>query len=253
MSDNVSIFLVGLLFLASICCYCYSVWKRSGSTDPRVLQQGSSVFLNSFFMDYGIWMMRPVASFLNRIGARPDQVTFASLLFAVLAAIFISLGKFGNGFCLAIAAGCCDMLDGMLARIQHKTELSGKVFDSLSDRYVDFMLLAACAVYYREELPLLMASLLSIHGSYMISYTTAKAEELKVHVPRGAMKRTERYVYLLAGLALTTIFAAVLREKSVYWMPLAVVLMFLAVMTNYWALIRFIRLFHGAKETSPNP
>ena len=162
-----------------------------------------------------------------------------SLLLGLLAAVSIAFGHFGCGFFLALLSGISDVLDGMLARLQATSDRGGVVLDSTIDRYVDFMLLAGCALFFRHQTWALLGCLLAIHGSFMISYTTAKAEAMMLAVPRGVMKRTERYVYLLLGLA-----------ASAFWpqgLPLLLVIWVLAVLGNVSAALRFRALYLSAR------
>ena len=46
-------------------------------------------------------------------------------------------------------------------------------------------------------------SLAALFGSFMVSYTTAKAEAMGVEPPRGSMRRAERAIYLLVAAGLT--------------------------------------------------
>lgn len=205
----------------------------------RVDRQGDSVLLGKTAMNFAVWCVEPLVRLLQRCSVTPNQVTFVSLLFGLLAAASIALGHFGYGFCLALLSGIGDVLDGMLARLQTEVDRAGVVLDSTIDRYVDFMLLAGCALFFRHHFWALLACLLAIHGSFMISYTTAKAEAMRLTVPRGAMKRTERYVYLLLGLA-----------AAAFWpqgLPLLLVIWLLAVLGNISAVLRFRALFLSAR------
>jgi phosphatidylglycerophosphate synthase len=205
----------------------------------RVDRQGGSALLGKAVMNFAVWCVEPLVKLLQRGSVTPNQVTFVSLLFGLLAAASIALGHFGYGFCLALLSGVSDVLDGMLARLRGTVDRGGVVLDSTIDRYVDFMLLAGCALFFRHQFWALLACLLAVHGSFMISYTTAKAEAMQLTIPRGAMKRTERYVYLLLGLA-----------GAAFWpqgLPLLLVIWLLAVLGNVSAALRFRALFLAAR------
>ena len=202
-------------------------------------RQGDSALLGKAVMNFAVWCVEPLVRLLQRCSVTPNQVTFVSLLFGLFAAASIAHGHFGYGFCLALLSGVSDVLDGMLARSQGTSDRGGVVLDSTIDRYVDFMLLAGCALFFRHQFWALLACLLAIHGSFMISYTTAKAEAMQLTIPRGAMKRTERYAYLLLGLA-----------GAAFWpqgWPLLLVICLLAVLGNVSAALRFRTLFLSAR------
>ena len=205
----------------------------------RVDRQGGSALLGKGVMNFAVWCVEPLVRLLQRCSITPNQVTFVSLLLGLLAAVSIAFGHFGCGFFLALLSGISDVLDGMLARLQATSDRGGVVLDSTIDRYVDFMLLAGCALFFRHQTWALLGCLLAIHGSFMISYTTAKAEAMMLAVPRGVMKRTERYVYLLLGLA-----------ASAFWpqgLPLLLVIWVLAVLGNVSAALRFRALYLSAR------
>ena len=214
----------------------------------RVERQGGSILLNKALMNFGIWWVRPISHALNRLSLSPDHVTYLSLIFGFSSGWFIFQGSFGYAFVFALFAGIADILDGMLAKLTGKDDLSGIVLDSTADRYVDFFLLAACAIFFRHELWSLIACLLAIHGSFMISYTTAKAEAMKITPPRGSMKRPERYVYLLIGLILATFTQIWPHLWPLNTSPLAVMLWLIALASNWSALLRFRHLFLQAKK-----
>ena len=249
MNSELCIVLVVLgLILSAGMVYLVRVALGGFQSYGRVDLQGGSILLNKPCMNFAVWLIEPIVKVLNRLSVSPDQVTAASLLFGLASAWLIVHGYFGFAFCCALISGVLDILDGMLARMMEKSDLSGVVFDSTVDRYVDFFLLAGCALLFRHEFWALLACLLALHGSYMISYTTAKAEAMSVTIPRGAMKRSERYLYLLIGLVLS----ALAEHWPAFWkfdsLPLLVVIWFVAFLSNWSAIMRFRSLFLIARE-----
>jgi hypothetical protein len=88
-------------------------------------------------------------------------------------------------------------------------------------------------------LVLVFAALL---GSYMVSYTTAKAEAMSVPPPRGSMRRAERAVYLLVGAGLTAytrVAFAGFPSHALRELPILVALSLVSVVTNVSAVQRF--------------
>ena len=76
---------------------------------------------------------------------------------------------------------------------------AGEVLDAAVDRYVEFFFLGGLMIYYRDIAALLILTLFALVGSFMVSYSSAKAEALHVPAPKGSMRRPERAVYLTAG------------------------------------------------------
>src|SRR5262249_41330929 len=119
------------------------------------------------------------------------------------AAIGLAYGRFGLAALLAMVSSLCDALDGLVARANGTASDSGEVLDASVDRYVEFFFCGGL-VFYSRHWPALMALVLcALLGSFMVSYSTAKAEALHIPPPRGAMRRPERAAYLTLGAAFT--------------------------------------------------
>lgn len=246
-SDTYIVLAILLFIIVSMLAYILSVVLNGEEIVERVERQGGSLLLSKRLMRYGVWVLSPVVTALYRRSVRPNSVTTSSILFGFMAGICIAFGAFGFASLLAILAGVSDVLDGMLARKIGKTDQSGVVYDSLVDRYIDFFLLAGCAVFFRESIWGLLLCLLALHGSFMISYTTAKAEAMALEIPRGSMKRTERYVYLLIGIMLSVFPVAWPQWFGVGMTPLFVIVALIALMANWSAVVRFRALFLKAR------
>jgi phosphatidylglycerophosphate synthase len=70
------------------------------------------------------------------------------------------------------------------------------------DRYVEFFFLAGLMVYFSGAPWYQLTAITALFGGFMVTYSTAKAEALRLAPPRGWMKRPERLVWLIAGAAL---------------------------------------------------
>jgi CDP-diacylglycerol--glycerol-3-phosphate 3-phosphatidyltransferase len=152
------------------------------------------------------------------------------------------LGLFGIGGLCALIAGLFDMLDGMVARLSGTQSAAGVVLDSSLDRYVDFFFLAGLLIYYSFSPWLMIIVLAAILGSFMVSYSTAKAEALHVTPPRGMMKRTDRYVYLILGALLSPFSIYYLEAGSTFphalAYPLLLTVSIIAIFANISAVQR---------------
>jgi CDP-diacylglycerol---glycerol-3-phosphate 3-phosphatidyltransferase len=105
-----------------------------------------------------------------------------------------------------ILGSLCDMFDGRYSRMSGKGTPFGAFLDSTLDRVEEGIVLAAVAVWFAEEGNELAvgATVLAVVGSYMVSYTRARAEALGVGGKVGIASRAVRVVILSAGL----VFAA---------------------------------------------
>ena len=165
----------------------------------RVDQQGGSRLLSKGALELGYWILHPVASLLVYLGIGPNKVTWASLGLGFLSGACLSVGHFGFGAIFAAISGLLDSVDGMVARMSGVASDAGEILDAAVDRYVEFFFLSGLIIYYREIPVLQILALLALLGSFMVSYSTTKAEALNVNPPKGSMRRPERAVYLTLG------------------------------------------------------
>jgi CDP-diacylglycerol--glycerol-3-phosphate 3-phosphatidyltransferase len=114
------------------------------------------------------------------------------LLFYWLAAVVFVLGSL------------LDILDGALARAGGKTTPFGAFIDSTTDRVSEgFMLTAIAWVLATTHHPVFVAvAVAAVAGSFLVSYTRARAEALGLRGDVGIGSRAERVVVITAGLVL---------------------------------------------------
>lgn len=166
----------------------------------------------------------PLARVLAAAGLRPDHLTVLGLLFSVASGLGFALGHFRTAASFGLLAGICDILDGQLARSLHRVSKFGAFLDSTLDRLAEAAMLAGIAAFYTFNLVaqvsdpervamnlthglepyhwglIALLALLALVGSFMVSYTRARAEGLGVDCKVGWFERPERMILLiLAG------------------------------------------------------
>jgi CDP-diacylglycerol--glycerol-3-phosphate 3-phosphatidyltransferase len=125
------------------------------------------------------------------------------------------------------------MLDGAVAREAGLTSRFGAFLDSTVDRYAEMFVFAGLLVYFVQvEGSTLYALLtfLAAGGSYMVSYTRARAEGLGLRCEVGLMERPERLILMLVAILI-----GLLAVKIALW-----VLTGLVTWTS-WQRIRHVR------------
>ena len=147
----------------------------------------------------------------------------------------------------------------MSARLTGHASDAGEVLDAAIDRYVEFFFVSGLVIYYRD-MPLLQTiALFALMGSFMVSYSTAKAEALHVPPPPGIMRRPERAFYLILGSALSSIPIPWLEDKfpsvTPVGFPMVFALCFIALLSNIAAIERLYTIAHAVKmrELGGNP
>jgi len=168
----------------------------------------------------------PIAGFLNRIGLKPNVVTYLGLIGNTIGAYLLATGHITWGGIVVLLMGPLDGLDGTMARLRGESTKFGAFVDSVTDRYSELVILAGLMVYFLQQENWLACSLvyLSAAGSVLVSYIKARAEALGFDAHVGILTRAERYLVLAPSL--------------VFNFPL-VGLWILAVLSNLTAMQRF--------------
>jgi len=101
-----------------------------------------------------------------------------------------------------ILGSVMDTLDGAYSRMSDKGTAFGAFLDSTLDRIAEGVVLAAVAAWFAKSSDdvAVGATVLAVVGSYMVSYTRARAEALGVGGEVGIASRAVRVVILSVGL-----------------------------------------------------
>ncbi|CAN5229980.1 archaetidylinositol phosphate synthase [soil metagenome] len=150
--------------------------------------------------------MRGVA----RTKLTPDMLTVAGVALCLSGAVLIGFEERNEklmvwlGGILFIAGSVADILDGALARAASKGTVFGAFLDSTFDRLGEAAVLTAIGlVFMRDGNEIaLVATFLAVIGSFLVSYTRAKAEALGLRGDVGFGSRVERVVIISIGLFL---------------------------------------------------
>src|SRR5919199_2547352 len=147
---------------------------------------------------------------LARTRVTPNALTTAGVLLCVAACCLVyfeyrhELVFFWLGAVAFVVGSVLDILDGALARAGGKTTPFGAFLDSTTDRVGEgFMLGAIALVFSRHGDTVALAFVIAASaGSFLVSYTRARAEALGLKGDIGVGSRAERVVVITAGLVL---------------------------------------------------
>jgi len=169
----------------------------------------------------------PVARLLFRARLRPNHLTVAGLGVSIAAAYVLSMGRLRWGAVLLAVAGLFDFFDGAVARLAGSDSDYGAFLDSVVDRYSDLAVLLGILVYYetRGDTTGSIATMATLAGTFMVSYTKARAQSIGLRCEVGIMERPERLITLIAGAT---------------FLVLTPIMVLLAVLTNVTAVQRII-------------
>ncbi|MBD0349435.1 MAG: CDP-alcohol phosphatidyltransferase family protein [Thermoleophilia bacterium] len=147
---------------------------------------------------------------LARTRVSPNALTAAGVLLCAAASVVVyfeyrsELAAFWAGAALFIVGSILDILDGALARRSDRATPFGSFVDSTTDRVSEALMLGAIAlVLMRDGNELALGfAFAALAGSFLVSYTRARAEVLGLRGDVGIGSRAERVVVISAGLIL---------------------------------------------------
>ena len=147
---------------------------------------------------------------LTRTRITPNALTTAGVSLCLAAAVLVyfenrnELLFYWLGALVFVVGSILDILDGALARAGGKTTPFGSFLDSTTDRVGEGAMLGAIALVFSRQghVLALAATIAAIAGSFLVSYTRAKAEALGLRGDVGFGSRAERVVVITAGLVL---------------------------------------------------
>jgi phosphatidylglycerophosphate synthase len=214
----------------------------------RVEKQGGSALLSKEMMEAFYLFLQPLGRFLVYCRVTANGVSWTSFMFGALAGLCLAFGHFGSGAAFATVSAVLDSLDGLVARMSGSASDAGEVLDAAVDRYAEFFFLGGLTIYYRDVPFLMVLTLLALAGSFMVSYSTAKAEALQVEAPKGNMRRPERAFYLILGAALSPVTIPWFEATSDFPVPIGhpmvIALCLVAVLANVSAIERLWTVAH---------
>ena len=165
----------------------------------------------------------PLARVLIRWRVRPNLITTIGALVVLGAAAAFTRGWIRWGGFLVLFSGLFDMVDGRVARQNSMATAFGAFYDSTLDRVGEALLFSSIAVYFLRGgvaaewvTPAVVACLVALASSLLVSYTRARAEGLGLTARVGIAQRAERVLLLgVPTMAVATSITVVQRVVHV--------------------------------------
>jgi CDP-diacylglycerol--glycerol-3-phosphate 3-phosphatidyltransferase len=185
----------------------------------------------------------PTARACLRVGLTPDAVTVLGTIVAVAGALTLfPIGKLFPGAVVVSFFVLFDMLDGAMARERGGGTRFGAVLDATCDRISDgavFCGLLWWIAFGLHDKPLVVATLICLVTSQVISYVKARAEASGLRGDGGLIERPERLIIVLTG-------AGVSDFPFVAWPPALPVAMWLLAVAS---LITCVQRLHTVRRS----
>ena len=194
--------------------------KTTSASDPP-MRPGGIARIKESAKRLAYSVLDPLVALLGRIGVGPDALTTIGCVFSVFSGIAFFEGGFRLGSALLLVSGICDMLDGQVARSQNQVSRFGAFLDSTLDRFAEAFVLIGIAGFYLVNLVDLvhdptraltemgrgleprtwavisLTAMMALVGSFMVSYTRARAEGLGLDGKAGWFERPERLLLVM--------------------------------------------------------
>ena len=191
----------------------------------------------------------PVAKAALRAGLTPDTVTIIGTAGSVLAALTLfPIGQLWWGAFTAFVFVLADMLDGAMARERGGGTRFGAVLDATCDRISDgavFCGLLWWAAFGMGSASLVVATLICLVTSQVISYIKARAEASGLEGGGGLIERPERLVIVLAGAGFSGLFGVPWLLHGSMW------LLAVASLVTVGQRLHSVRISPGATDSIP--
>src|SRR5262245_37157301 len=160
----------------------------------------------------------PLGHLCLRAGLTPDTLTLLSLSLGGLAAYVIAQRAFFIGILMILLMTLADMLDGATARAGGTANSYGTLFDHVSDRYAEFLILLGIML---SGVVAPGWTMFALFGMVMASYVRARAEASgKVaSCDVGFAGRPEKVTLLCIGMLLQPFFPQL---RLLQWAVIAV-------------------------------
>jgi CDP-diacylglycerol--glycerol-3-phosphate 3-phosphatidyltransferase len=155
-------------------------------------------------------LSRPTAKAALRMGLTPDSITILGTAGTVVGALTLfPIGQLWWGAFTVWIFVLADMLDGAMARQLGGGTRFGAVLDATCDRIGDgaiFCGLLWWIAFGMHSTSLVVATLICLVTSQVISYIKARAEASGLSAEGGMIERPERLIIVLLGAGLSGLF-----------------------------------------------
>ncbi|MBX6331866.1 MAG: CDP-alcohol phosphatidyltransferase family protein [Gemmatimonadaceae bacterium] len=157
-------------------------------------------------------LINPIAEWLVRHDVPPNTITTIGTACSIAGGVIYGTGHIRTGGWFLGLTALFDVLDGMVARRTNRSSAFGAFYDSTLDRIADGFVLGGLAVFFATRhgwvgTTMVAVCIFGLIGTFVTSYTRARAEALGIDAKVGVLQRPERVVLLSApqaffGLAL---------------------------------------------------
>jgi CDP-diacylglycerol---glycerol-3-phosphate 3-phosphatidyltransferase len=195
--------------------------------------------------------VNPLVERLIRTGVRPNTITTVGTGLVLVSAIVYATGHIRLGGALLLMSGIADTLDGQVARGGAMVTRFGAFYDSTLDRVGDGATFIGIGAFFltapdvAHRVPAIIACMVAILSSLLVSYARARAEGLGLDCKVGLAQRAERI--LLVGVC------SLLVGAGPHALLLEAIVALLAVASLITVIQRFVYVYRNADVPKEAP
>jgi CDP-diacylglycerol--glycerol-3-phosphate 3-phosphatidyltransferase len=189
--------LLGVVGVAALSMLVYG-WTTHGRSSSDKTGRGGSFFLGYWVRNWFYWAVRPVTRAAVGLHVSPFFFNAAAVALGLASMVFFGASKLPSAGWMILLSGLADVMDGEVARGRGMATQAGAFLDSTLDRFSEFAAFIGLAVFFGSGWRV-VAVLVALGGSLLVSYTRARGESLGVLCKSGLMQRAERILLLGVG------------------------------------------------------
>ena len=196
-------------------------------------------------------LSRPVARGLSGTPVSPNSVTAFTLLLALATGAMLAAGwNIAGGIGIQLVS-VIDGVDGELARLKDRVTRFGGVFDAVTDRYADALMIAGMLVFavrFEDHPRPEFVGMLALSAALIVSYSRARIEaDLPDVISSGRLDS----IFGLASRDVRSLIAAIgAVAGQCYWT--LVILAAISALTIAWRLL-YLRVTVGSRRLDDRP
>ena len=143
----------------------------------------------------------------SKLGLTPNQYTLISLFFVLISFYFLINRNLILALIFFLISAILDFIDGAVARFTKKATKRGAYLDTISDRYIEGIILLGFLFLPLPDflLPAKIWIFLAFFGSLMTTYAKAAAKEKELvseELKKGLLGRAERVILISLAMFL---------------------------------------------------
>ncbi len=214
--------LAGALTLILASMLVYRVTQSSGGVSADLTGRGGSFFLGFWVRNWFYWFIGPIKRLSLALRLTPLFYNLLVVAFGLASIVFFYRGNLPAAGWMVLLSGFADVMDGEIARARGLVSQAGAFIDSTLDRFSELAAFVGIAAFFGEGMAVL-AVIVALGGSLLVSYTRARGESLGVLCKTGLMQRAERIIILGLGSILDPWISAAFGRETGFVLKILVI------------------------------